>query len=168
MPHATTPMWVTFGARSAPDARWRTLLAIVGPGLVVMVGDNDAGAFGRYSRSRCRTPASSAHARCRFRPHMRWAMCLPCGTRCIAGRHAAAERDGVPAAVVQRQGRAGPAEEHPWMNLFAGCVVAVVPVMLSVLSRLLRPVVACAPLWPIVAVQQHALSIGLPAKPRKP
>ncbi|CAJ0728055.1 hypothetical protein R77592_01538 [Ralstonia mannitolilytica] len=54
------------------------------------------------------------------------------------------------------------------MNLFAGCVVAVVPVMLSVLSRLLRPIVACAPLWPIVAVQQHALSIGLPAKPRKP
>jgi hypothetical protein len=27
-------------------ARLRTLLAILGPGLIVMVGDNDAGAFG--------------------------------------------------------------------------------------------------------------------------
>src|SRR6202045_1402783 len=31
--------------------RWRTLLAIVGPGLIVMVGDNDAGAFGTYTQA---------------------------------------------------------------------------------------------------------------------
>jgi Mn2+/Fe2+ NRAMP family transporter len=34
---------------------WRahlaTLLAIVGPGLIVMVGDNDAGAFGTYTQA---------------------------------------------------------------------------------------------------------------------
>jgi len=29
--------------------RLRTLLAILGPGLIVMAGDNDAGAFGTYS-----------------------------------------------------------------------------------------------------------------------
>jgi Mn2+/Fe2+ NRAMP family transporter len=27
------------------------LLAIVGPGLIVMVGDNDAGAFGTYTQA---------------------------------------------------------------------------------------------------------------------
>ncbi|MEM5434559.1 NRAMP family divalent metal transporter [Paraburkholderia diazotrophica] len=32
-------------------ARLRTLLAIVGPGLIVMVGDNDAGAFGTYTQA---------------------------------------------------------------------------------------------------------------------
>lgn len=32
-------------------ARARTLLAIVGPGLIVMVGDNDAGAFGTYTQA---------------------------------------------------------------------------------------------------------------------
>jgi NRAMP (natural resistance-associated macrophage protein)-like metal ion transporter len=32
-------------------ARWRTLLAILGPGLIVMVGDNDAGAFGTYTQA---------------------------------------------------------------------------------------------------------------------
>ena len=32
-------------------ARLRTLLAIVGPGLIVMVGDNDAGAFGTYAQA---------------------------------------------------------------------------------------------------------------------
>jgi NRAMP (natural resistance-associated macrophage protein)-like metal ion transporter len=32
-------------------ARLRTLAAIVGPGLIVMVGDNDAGAFGTYTQA---------------------------------------------------------------------------------------------------------------------
>ncbi|MGU7770423.1 NRAMP family divalent metal transporter [Burkholderia sp. MR1-5-21] len=32
-------------------ARFRTLMAIVGPGLIVMVGDNDAGAFGTYTQA---------------------------------------------------------------------------------------------------------------------
>src|SRR6202022_3511538 len=32
-------------------ARWKTLLAILGPGLIVMVGDNDAGAFGSYTQA---------------------------------------------------------------------------------------------------------------------
>ncbi len=32
-------------------ARARTLLAIIGPGLIVMVGDNDAGAFGTYTQA---------------------------------------------------------------------------------------------------------------------
>jgi Mn2+/Fe2+ NRAMP family transporter len=32
-------------------ARCRTLLAVVGPGLIVMVGDNDAGAFGTYTQA---------------------------------------------------------------------------------------------------------------------
>ncbi|WGS21479.1 MULTISPECIES: Nramp family divalent metal transporter [unclassified Bradyrhizobium] len=32
-------------------ARLKTLLAIVGPGLIVMVGDNDAGAFGTYTQA---------------------------------------------------------------------------------------------------------------------
>ena len=38
-----------------PRARWsgkvKTLLAILGPGLIVMVGDNDAGAFGTYTEA---------------------------------------------------------------------------------------------------------------------
>jgi Mn2+/Fe2+ NRAMP family transporter len=40
-------------ARSAGGwrARLLTLLAIVGPGLIVMVGDNDAGAFGTYTQA---------------------------------------------------------------------------------------------------------------------
>jgi hypothetical protein len=33
-----------------PWRRLKTLLAIVGPGLIVMVGDNDAGAFGTYTQ----------------------------------------------------------------------------------------------------------------------
>jgi hypothetical protein len=37
----------------APRTGWwahlGTLLAILGPGLIVMVGDNDAGAFGTYT-----------------------------------------------------------------------------------------------------------------------
>jgi NRAMP (natural resistance-associated macrophage protein)-like metal ion transporter len=32
-------------------ARSKTLVAIVGPGLIVMVGDNDAGAFGTYTQA---------------------------------------------------------------------------------------------------------------------
>src|ERR1700677_1077138 len=32
-------------------ARWKTLLAILGPGVIVMVGDNDAGAFGTYTQA---------------------------------------------------------------------------------------------------------------------
>ena len=38
--------------RDGLRAKLRTLLAILGPGLIVMVGDNDAGAFGTYRRSR--------------------------------------------------------------------------------------------------------------------
>jgi hypothetical protein len=34
------------GPRHSWRSRIRTLLAILGPGLIVMVGDNDAGAFG--------------------------------------------------------------------------------------------------------------------------
>ncbi|HLN25838.1 MAG TPA: NRAMP family divalent metal transporter [Patescibacteria group bacterium] len=33
------------------SARLKTLLAIIGPGLIVMVGDNDAGAFGTYTQA---------------------------------------------------------------------------------------------------------------------
>jgi len=33
------------------SAKLRTLLAILGPGLIVMVGDNDAGAFGTYTQA---------------------------------------------------------------------------------------------------------------------
>jgi natural resistance-associated macrophage protein len=39
----------------APRTGWfaklKTLLAILGPGLIVMVGDNDAGAFGTYTQA---------------------------------------------------------------------------------------------------------------------
>ncbi|WGS44107.1 divalent metal cation transporter [Burkholderia sp. JSH-S8] len=38
-------------ARGTWWARLRTLLAIIGPGLIVMVGDNDAGAFGTYTQA---------------------------------------------------------------------------------------------------------------------
>jgi NRAMP (natural resistance-associated macrophage protein)-like metal ion transporter len=37
--------------RSNLNARLKTLLAILGPGLIVMVGDNDAGAFGTYAQA---------------------------------------------------------------------------------------------------------------------
>lgn len=40
---------------TSPRKNWRhrltTLLAIIGPGLIVMVGDNDAGAFGTYAQA---------------------------------------------------------------------------------------------------------------------
>jgi Mn2+/Fe2+ NRAMP family transporter len=39
------------GARSGLSAKLKTLLAIVGPGLIVMVGDNDAGAFATYGQA---------------------------------------------------------------------------------------------------------------------
>ncbi len=39
------------GARPRLSAKLKTLLAIVGPGLIVMVGDNDAGAFGTYTQA---------------------------------------------------------------------------------------------------------------------
>jgi NRAMP (natural resistance-associated macrophage protein)-like metal ion transporter len=37
--------------RTGWAARLKTLLAILGPGLIVMVGDNDAGAFGTYTQA---------------------------------------------------------------------------------------------------------------------
>jgi hypothetical protein len=40
-----------FAPRSSLKARLKTLLAILGPGLIVMVGDNDAGAFGTYTQA---------------------------------------------------------------------------------------------------------------------
>lgn len=39
------------GPRTNGWARFKTLLAILGPGLIVMVGDNDAGAFGTYTQA---------------------------------------------------------------------------------------------------------------------
>jgi Mn2+/Fe2+ NRAMP family transporter len=39
------------GPRVGLSARWKTLIAIIGPGLIVMVGDNDAGAFGTYAQA---------------------------------------------------------------------------------------------------------------------
>src|SRR3982074_1639590 len=39
------------GPRANFRARLKTLLAILGPGLIVMVGDNDAGAFGTYTQA---------------------------------------------------------------------------------------------------------------------
>lgn len=39
------------GPRHTWRARLKTLLAILGPGLIVMVGDNDAGAFATYSQA---------------------------------------------------------------------------------------------------------------------
>src|SRR6202453_1451315 len=40
-----------FAPRSTLSAKLKTLLAIVGPGLIVMVGDNDAGAFSTYGQA---------------------------------------------------------------------------------------------------------------------
>jgi NRAMP (natural resistance-associated macrophage protein)-like metal ion transporter len=39
------------GERRGMSAKLKTLLAIVGPGLIVMVGDNDAGAFATYGQA---------------------------------------------------------------------------------------------------------------------
>ena len=38
-------------ARTTRSAKLKTLLAVVGPGLIVMVGDNDAGAFSTYGQA---------------------------------------------------------------------------------------------------------------------
>ena len=38
-------------ARTTLSAKFKTLLAVVGPGLIVMVGDNDAGAFSTYGQA---------------------------------------------------------------------------------------------------------------------
>src|SRR5579871_1516185 len=38
-------------ARRTTSAKLKTLLAIVGPGLIVMIGDNDAGAFSTYGQA---------------------------------------------------------------------------------------------------------------------
>src|SRR6202163_1208494 len=40
-----------FAPRTALRARLKTLVAILGPGLIVMVGDNDAGAFSSYTHA---------------------------------------------------------------------------------------------------------------------
>ncbi len=40
-----------FAPRAGLSAKLKTLLAIVGPGLIVMVGDNDAGAFSTYGQA---------------------------------------------------------------------------------------------------------------------
>jgi NRAMP (natural resistance-associated macrophage protein)-like metal ion transporter len=39
------------GARPTVSSKMKTLLAVVGPGLIVMVGDNDAGAFSTYGQA---------------------------------------------------------------------------------------------------------------------
>ncbi|MDH2902391.1 MAG: hypothetical protein PXZ08_00365, partial [Actinomycetota bacterium] len=39
------------GARRGARARLFTLLAIIGPGLIVMVGDNDAGGVSTYAQA---------------------------------------------------------------------------------------------------------------------
>jgi Mn2+/Fe2+ NRAMP family transporter len=38
-------------ARTTMSAKFKTLLAVIGPGLIVMVGDNDAGAFSTYGQA---------------------------------------------------------------------------------------------------------------------
>src|SRR6202049_3099299 len=40
-----------FAPRTTLRARLKTLVAILGPGLIVMVGDNDAGAFSTYAQA---------------------------------------------------------------------------------------------------------------------
>jgi Mn2+/Fe2+ NRAMP family transporter len=39
------------GPRVGWKRRLQTLMAIIGPGLIVMIGDNDAGAFGTYTQA---------------------------------------------------------------------------------------------------------------------
>src|SRR6202453_5415962 len=43
--------WGDTSARPRLSNKLKTLLAILGPGLIVMVGDNDAGAFGTYTQA---------------------------------------------------------------------------------------------------------------------
>ena len=53
------------GPRRGLPAHLRTLLAIVGPGLIVMVGDNDAGAFATYGQAaRTTAPGCCGHCCC--------------------------------------------------------------------------------------------------------
>jgi Mn2+/Fe2+ NRAMP family transporter len=40
-----------YAARTTLSAKLKTLLAVVGPGLIVMIGDNDAGAFSTYGQA---------------------------------------------------------------------------------------------------------------------
>jgi Mn2+/Fe2+ NRAMP family transporter len=40
-----------YAARTTVSAKLKTLLAVIGPGLIVMVGDNDAGAFSTYGQA---------------------------------------------------------------------------------------------------------------------
>jgi Mn2+/Fe2+ NRAMP family transporter len=40
-----------YAARTTLSAKVKTLLAVVGPGLIVMIGDNDAGAFSTYGQA---------------------------------------------------------------------------------------------------------------------
>src|SRR5271156_3577222 len=40
-----------YGPRTGLSAKLKTLLAVVGPGLIVMCGDNDAGAFSTYGQA---------------------------------------------------------------------------------------------------------------------
>jgi Mn2+/Fe2+ NRAMP family transporter len=40
-----------YAARTTVSAKLKTLLAVVGPGLIVMIGDNDAGAFSTYGQA---------------------------------------------------------------------------------------------------------------------
>ena len=40
-----------YAARTTMSAKFKTLLAVVGPGLIVMIGDNDAGAFSTYGQA---------------------------------------------------------------------------------------------------------------------
>src|ERR1700757_1596184 len=40
-----------FESRRTLSAKMKTLLAVVGPGLIVMIGDNDAGAFSTYGQA---------------------------------------------------------------------------------------------------------------------
>ena len=49
--------------RRGRSAKLKTLLAIIGPGLIVMVGDNDAGAFATYGQAG-RTTAPGCCGRC--------------------------------------------------------------------------------------------------------
>jgi hypothetical protein len=51
-------------SRRGVRARFLTLIAIIGPGLIVMVGDNDAGGVSTYART-SGTPCSG-RCRCSF------------------------------------------------------------------------------------------------------
>jgi hypothetical protein len=48
---AWEPSCVATSRHASDGGTLKTLLAIIGPGLIVMVGDNDAGAFGTYTQA---------------------------------------------------------------------------------------------------------------------